>query len=412
MKQHFRIFLLCIFAAVFSSTLYADDFANLKGKRIVIADYNMNWTMTFPLGSTQHTIGDKLKYKLYVNDGSQKLKKSYTGNIIGLPILVEDVVYITSSKGTIKEMRLFLKSSSDDIVFSVPLGQTYSGGLNYKIKRTLSPDDVHINCFDYDELSSYAAEKTGKQFYIDKEKGRKTFNGIEIESGKLWFTYSQGDSLGKYQLLPQTTNSSSSNNKFEYFRDYCAKWEDQLIEDAKSKADTLYISSLNKQFGGKEIILNGNGSAPVFFQEIKLDNDDYADSYRYIMFLKNSDGKVIKNSLIPEKQNIILAEDFRKNEQLKQEEQERIEKKNAKQLAQEEAAYKAKLIRKYGKRKASIILEERVEIGFTKEMCIEAWGEPYDINRTITKYGTHEQWVYGSGSYLYFDGNTLTAIQN
>ena len=130
------------------------------------------------------------------------------------------------------------------------------------------------------------------------------------------------------------------------------------------------------------------------------------------MFLKNSDGKVIKNSLIPEKQNIILAEDFRKNEQLKQEEQERIEKKNAKQLAQEEAAYKAKLIRKYGKRKASIILEERVEIGFTKEMCIEAWGEPYDINRTITKYGTHEQWVYGSGSYLYFDGNTLTAIQN
>ena len=116
--------------------------------------------------------------------------------------------------------------------------------------------------------------------------------------------------------------------------------------------------------------------------------------------------------MIPEKQNIILAEDFRKNEQLKQEEQERIEKKNAKQLAQEEAAYKAKLIRKYGKRKASIILEERVEIGFTKEMCIEAWGEPYDINRTITKYGTHEQWVYGSGSYLYFDGNTLTAIQN
>lgn len=412
MKQRFRIFLLYLYAAVCLSPLHADDFANLKGKRIVIADYDMNWTMTFPLGSTQHTIADKLKYKLYVNDGSKKLKTSYAGNIIGHPILVEDVVYSTSSKGTIKEMRLFLKSGSDDIVFSVPLGQTYSGGLNYKTKRTLSPDDVHINFFDYDELSSYAAEKTGKQFYIDKEKGKKTFNGIEVESGKVWFTYSQGDSLGKYQLHPQTTNSSSGNNKFEYFRDYYAKWEDQLIEDAKSKADTLYISSLNKQFGGKEIILNGNSSAPVFFQEIKLDNDDSADSYRYIMFLKNNDGKVIKNSLIPEKQNIILAEDFRKNEQLKQEEQERIEKENARQLAQEEAAYKAKLIRKYGKRKASIILEERVEIGFTKEMCIESWGEPYDINRTITQYGTREQWVYGSGSYLYFEGNTLTAIQN
>lgn len=47
----------------------------------------------------------------------------------------------------------------------------------------------------------------------------------------------------------------------------------------------------------------------------------------------------------------------------------------------------------------------------TKEMCKEAWGEPYDINRSSGSWGTHEQWVYGS-SYLYFEGNKLTAIQN
>ena len=67
---------------------------------------------------------------------------------------------------------------------------------------------------------------------------------------------------------------------------------------------------------------------------------------------------------------------------------------------------------KYGKRKAQLILDEKVEIGFTKQMCIEAWGEPQDINRTITRNRVHEQWVYGIGCYLYFEGNFLTAIQN
>ena len=45
-------------------------------------------------------------------------------------------------------------------------------------------------------------------------------------------------------------------------------------------------------------------------------------------------------------------------------------------------------------------------------MCVEAWGEPYDINRTVTRNIIHEQWVYDIGRYLYFEGNILTAIQD
>lgn len=48
----------------------------------------------------------------------------------------------------------------------------------------------------------------------------------------------------------------------------------------------------------------------------------------------------------------------------------------------------------------------------TKEMCRESWGEPEDINKTTSSYGTHEQWVYGYGSYLYFENGKLTTIQN
>ena len=81
-------------------------------------------------------------------------------------------------------------------------------------------------------------------------------------------------------------------------------------------------------------------------------------------------------------------------------------------LDKEEQEYKSSLIKRFGRKNASIILENAVKIGFTKEMCVEAWGEPYDINRTVTRNIIHEQWVYDIGRYLYFEGNILTAIQD
>ena len=42
----------------------------------------------------------------------------------------------------------------------------------------------------------------------------------------------------------------------------------------------------------------------------------------------------------------------------------------------------------------------------------KSYGEAYDINRTVTRNSIHEQWLYGIGRYLYFEGNILTAIQD
>ena len=47
----------------------------------------------------------------------------------------------------------------------------------------------------------------------------------------------------------------------------------------------------------------------------------------------------------------------------------------------------------------------------TQEQAKLAWGNPENINQTITKFGVHEQWVYGGGNYLYFENGILTAIQ-
>ncbi len=60
----------------------------------------------------------------------------------------------------------------------------------------------------------------------------------------------------------------------------------------------------------------------------------------------------------------------------------------------------------------TLITQGKVRVGMSKEACRLSWGEPESINKTTGSYGTHEQWVYGSSSYLYFDNGRLTSIQN
>lgn len=76
-----------------------------------------------------------------------------------------------------------------------------------------------------------------------------------------------------------------------------------------------------------------------------------------------------------------------------------------------EARFK-KLAHKYGKDTAEDIIKGYVRIGWNTEKCIESWGQPDDINRSIGIWGVHEQWVYGFDTYLYFEDGVLTAIQN
>ena len=73
-----------------------------------------------------------------------------------------------------------------------------------------------------------------------------------------------------------------------------------------------------------------------------------------------------------------------------------------------------RLVPKYGKPTAKMMVQGKVRLGWTEKMCIESWGKPDDINSTIGSWGTHEQWVYGEiyCSYLYFENGILTSIQN
>lgn len=57
--------------------------------------------------------------------------------------------------------------------------------------------------------------------------------------------------------------------------------------------------------------------------------------------------------------------------------------------------------------------EQNPRLGMTKEQVeASAWGKPKDVNRTVSTYGSREQWVYGSGQYLYFTDGILTSFQD
>jgi hypothetical protein len=65
---------------------------------------------------------------------------------------------------------------------------------------------------------------------------------------------------------------------------------------------------------------------------------------------------------------------------------------------------------KFGLDNWNTILQGKVRIGMTKEMCKLTWGEPKDVNETITAGKKSEQWVY-SDNYVYFDNGKVSAIQ-
>jgi predicted RNA-binding Zn-ribbon protein involved in translation (DUF1610 family) len=55
--------------------------------------------------------------------------------------------------------------------------------------------------------------------------------------------------------------------------------------------------------------------------------------------------------------------------------------------------------------------EQRVRFGMTRTQVRLSWGKPEEINATTSALGEHEQWVYGSGTYLYFENGVLTDMQ-
>lgn len=83
--------------------------------------------------------------------------------------------------------------------------------------------------------------------------------------------------------------------------------------------------------------------------------------------------------------------------------------------AQEEKKRKQRMVELQKTAKAEKLAKKKegVRLGMSAQDVYDSmWGKPQSVNRTVTKYGVREQWVYGSGSYLYFQDGVLESVQN
>jgi hypothetical protein len=73
---------------------------------------------------------------------------------------------------------------------------------------------------------------------------------------------------------------------------------------------------------------------------------------------------------------------------------------------------KEKYIPKYGQINGEKVAKGVIWIGMNEGMLLDSWGQPEDINQTVTKYLKRKQYVYANSQYVYVDDGIVTAYQN
>jgi hypothetical protein len=149
---------------------------------------------------------------------------------------------------------------------------------------------------------------------------------------------------------------------------------------------------------------------PYFFLEkdgakVMIRFEDFTEKCRGIF--TEEDQLFLPTFILEQQYNDIIAE-----KQRTAEEKQRLEEERQRQEELARLEHNKLIMQKYGNKYGKLICDGKVCLNMTKEMCIEAWGEPLYVNSTIVSGMVHEQWVYGWHNYLYFDNGTLKAIQN
>lgn len=259
----------------------------------------------------------------------------------------------------------------------------------------------------------FAILKGSKDVYVKiKENDKQPFNENSVAfTGLKKLILSECDYKNNFKMsINQTLYDSIRNIAAEKKEYYVHGIDKEGILLSKTSDFGQYKTTNLSMLGDHYMVFND-------VQQVKTIDSKGSIQYNYYLLGKGTDENVFEDHIaIPLNFDITkcLEDGISHREMVKIEEQKRdsINRERIAQLDREEREYKSSLIKKYGQANARLILNGEVRIGFSKAMCNEAWGEPDYINRTTSAYRNWEQWVYGIGSYLYFEGDKLVVIQN
>ena len=122
----------------------------------------------------------------------------------------------------------------------------------------------------------------------------------------------------------------------------------------------------------------------------------------------------IEQERLKELSRLYIKEREKEREKEKELKKLRIQEEEKKQL-EERKAMSIKLDRytkQYGEEIAYKLIGNQYWLGMTAHMAKLSLGAPKEINSDVGSWGTHEQWVYSSTVYLYFENGILKRYQN
>lgn len=117
-----------------------------------------------------------------------------------------------------------------------------------------------------------------------------------------------------------------------------------------------------------------------------------------------------RTSDIEDEEDFFIYKDYIETQKLNQQQRKQAEAQK-KQEEQKKLSTRFNILKeKYGARFATLIINQKVEIGMTKEICLAAWGEPVDKHKTIRQDFEIETWTYSFKSSLIFKNGVLFEI--
>ena len=213
------------------------------------------------------------------------------------------------------------------------------------------------------------------------------------------------------------------------YKDYITKKEvklndsfGELIEAAEMNYFSRRVYNENEEdMGGindyyqcKDLVIR-NGEYVIIFSNASGEFSAFLESQHdkfQSSFQRHGNGEycfnygcieIVPKSLIDDRINNHNLSEQERKQKLENDEKERITK---------QKKHDAEILSKYGEKYGNKILQHKVCIGMSKEMCRDAGWYPKDTFRTTTSHGVSEVWVINYKTRLYFSNGVLYMIEN
>lgn len=402
----------------------------------------------FPLSNINSQI--KIKEIIQINDTLISKPENYDGfsdiqfqekiqdykKYIGYDIFVlPNMTLFSENKTTFNDLETyiykpintkFISNNEPDYVISDTLASN----------KTLKIIEIS-NSYNKDSIVNRIRETSSRNAYLNSSFAKSQFNGTyfklkDMITNEIFYSSLKISEDNDKIYSPSENYKKIKFNKyhsdfifvpfFEFLKNQYNNKEMIMMRGEGSVSGDIYskkdINRLNKQFSKwkcKVEVINLKKGLIVYTSSSKINPSEYEDRETKIFFLlTNEFGETIATpDLIDYDYAFVSMEEYKEiklEERLNSIQKEKkkkdiLEIKNL-QINKNKIEYE----KIYGSQLASLIVNNKLKIGLTKEICELSWGKPLSKKQKINTNGKYEIWYYWSNVSLLFFNDKLIEI--